>query len=94
MFTQSSIVGWVNNPFLLHPSAPRSDNTMCDGFCRRLHQQGLAHGKLAIILPGINNFRTKLLAFVDYFFARENHPPVPDSGLQGHQRVENIVHEG
>ena len=30
--------------------------------CRCLHQQGLAHDKLAIILPGINNFRTKLLA--------------------------------
>ena len=32
MFTQSSIVGWVNDPFLLHPSAPRSNNTMHDGF--------------------------------------------------------------
>ena len=32
------------------------------GFCRCLHQQGLAHDKLAIISPGINNLRTKLLA--------------------------------
>ena len=32
MATQSFIVGWVNDPLLLHPSAPRSDNTMRDGF--------------------------------------------------------------
>ena len=49
MFTQSSIVSWVNDPFLLHPSAPHSYGTIHDGLCRRFHQKGLNNGKLAIL---------------------------------------------
>ena len=60
MSTQSSIVGWVNVPFLLHLSAPRSDNTMRGGFCCRLHQQGLVHGELAILPTRHQRFRAEL----------------------------------
>ena len=40
---------------------------------------------------GKSKSKTKVQIFCsNCFFARENHPPVPDSGPQGHQRVENI----
>ena len=60
MFTQSSIVSWVNDPFLLHPSAPRSYGTIHDGLCRRFHQKGLANGKLAILPTHHHQFRAEL----------------------------------
>ena len=62
MFTQSSIVSWINDPFLLHPSALRSYGTIDDGFCHRFHQKGLANGKLAILLHTIINFARNSLA--------------------------------
>ena len=60
MITQSSIVSWVNDPFLLHPYVPRLERAIHGGFCRHLHQQGLANGKLAIFPTQHHQFCSEL----------------------------------